>query len=695
MSLRKTLIALGVVVALLGLAVIGIQKTPGLDWRARVVLLKLRGQIVDLSWGEMLRMLRPGSGYYLQPMVLTGSAYSAIANPFVSESDIAAGATIFRSRCGLCHGSDARGGAGPSLRRGRFDHGDSDWHLFRVVSRGIPGTAMEPQRLSERETWQVLAFVRSLTADAKGQEARPSVTWPAPVTYERLLRAELEPASWLTYSGGYASQRHSRLRQVNRTNVKQLQLRWARQVPAAANEMVEATPLVADGVMYVTQPPDKVLALDADTGHILWSYRRDLPGTLPLCCYRSSRGVALLGDRVYVGTLDAHLVALDGRTGTVVWDVAVGDPQAGYSITGAPLAVKGNVIVGVGGGEFGIRGFLDAYDATTGKRAWRFYTVPAPGERVHETWSGASWKTGGAPTWLTGSFDPDSNVVYWGVGNPSPPYQGDERAGDNLYSNSVVAVDADTGTLKWHFQFTPHDEHDWDSCQIPVLVDRQFGGTRRRLMVWPNRNGFYYVLDRETGQFLLAREFATQSWADGISPDGRPRVKPGSSPSAKGTLVYPGLLGGSNWWSPAYNPDTGLLYVPTMERGTIFFKGKPHFTPGAPFAGSAWQAVSGAPYRTAVRALSVETGELQWEYKPPERYERLEVGGLLSTAGDVIFGGDLDVFFALDARTGRVLWRAGLGGIVHAAPVTYLSKGRQQVTIAAAQTLFTFALPAP
>src|SRR5947208_1901036 len=512
MSLRKTLIALGVVIALLGLAVIGIQKTPGLDWRARVVLLKLRGQIVDLSWGEMLRMLRPGSGYYLQPMVLTGSAYSAIANPFVSESDIAAGATIFRSRCGLCHGSDARGGAGPSLRRGRFDHGDSDWHLFRVVSRGIPGTAMEPQRR-------------------------------------------------------------------------------------------------ADGVMYVTQPPDKVLALDADTGHVLWSYRRELPGTLPLCCYRSSRGVALLGDRVYVGTLDAHLVALDGRTGTVVWDVAVGDPQAGYSITGAPLAVKGNVIVGVGGGEFGIRGFLDAYDATTGKRAWRFYTVPAPGERGHETWSGASWKTGGAPTWLTGSFDPDSNVVYWGVGNPSPPYQGDERAGDNLYSNSVVAVDADTGTLKWHFQFTPHDEHDWDSCQIPVLADRQFGGTRRRLMVWPNRNGFYYVLDRETGQFLLAREFATQSWADGISPDGRPRVKPGSSPSAKGTLAYPGLLGGSNWVSPAYNPDTGLLYVPTVERGTIFFKGKAHFTPGALFAGGGHQAVAGASHWTAVRALSVETGE--------------------------------------------------------------------------------------
>jgi alcohol dehydrogenase (cytochrome c) len=640
-------------------------------------------------------MLRPGSGYYLPPLLTTGNVYGTIVNPFVSEADRAAGATIFRTRCALCHGGDARGGSGPDLRRGRFDHGDGDWQLFRVVSRGIPGTAMQAQPLSERETWQVLAFVRSLAADAKRPESTPAVTWPAPVTDDRLRRAELEPASWLTYSGGYRSQRHSRLRQVNRANVKQLQLRWALQLPDTGKEIVEVTPLVADGVMYVTQPPDKVLALDADTGHILWSYRRDLPASLPLCCYRSIRGVALLGDRVYVGTLDGRLVALDGRTGAVAWDVAVADPQAGYSVTGAPLAVKGKVIVGVGGGEFGIRGFLDAYDAATGRRVWRFSTVPGPGEPGHDTWSGDSWKTGGAPTWLTGSFDPELNLIYWGVGNPSPPYQGDERAGDNLYSNSVVALDVDTGRLKWHFQFTPHDEHDWDACQIPVLVDRQFRGAPRRLMVWANRNGFYYALDRGTGQFLLARAFVRQSWADGITADGRPLVKAGSSPSARGTLVYPGVMGGSNWWSPAYNPDTGLFYVPTMERGTVFFKGKARFTPGEPFVGSGHQPASGTPYWTAVRALSVETGELRWEHTLPERYERVEMGGLLSTAGDVIFGGNLDVFFALDAHTGEALWRAVVGGIVHAAPVTYLSRGRQHITIAAGQTLFTFALPGP
>jgi len=688
-------IGIAIAVSLLGLTVVGIQKSPGLDWRARVIWLKASGQISDLGWGEMLRMLRPGSGYYLQPLLTTRNVYSTIVNPFVSESDKAAGASIFRSRCALCHGAEARGGSGPDLRRGRFTHGDGDWHLFRIVSRGVPGTAMEAQPLSEREVWQVLAFVRSLAADGQRAESAPSATWPAPVTDDRLLRAALEPASWLTYSGGYQSQRHSRLRQVNRANVTQLQLRWALQLPDSGKEMIEATPLVADGVMYVTQPPDKVLALDADTGHMLWSYRRDLPASLPLCCYRSIRGVALLGDRVYVGTLDGRLVALDGRTGAVVWDVAVAAPQAGYSVTGAPLAVKGNVIVGVGGGEFGIRGFLDAYDAATGRRAWRFYTVPGPGERGHDTWSGDSWKTGGAPTWLTGSFDPSTNLVYWGVGNPSPPYQGDERRGDNLYSNSVVALDADTGQLKWHFQFTPHDEHDWDSCQIPVLVDRPFRGAPRRLMLWANRNGFYYVLDRGTGQFLLAREFVKQSWADGISADGRPRVKADSRPSAKGTLVYPGVMGGSNWWSPAYNPDTGLLYVPSMERGTVFFQGHARFTPGAPFVGSAPQPVSGTPYSTAVRALAAETGELRWEHKLPERYERAEMGGLLSTAGDVIFGGNLDVFFALDARTGQALWRAVVGGIVHAAPVTYLSRGRQQVTIAAGQTLFTFALPGP
>ncbi len=621
--------------------------------------------------------------------------YSTIVNPFVSESDQAAGAAIFRSRCALCHGADARGGSGPDLRRGRFTHGDGDWHLFRVVSRGVPGTAMEAQPLSEREVWQVLAFVRSLAADVHRAESAPSVTWPAPVTEDRLLRAALEPASWLTYSGSYQSQRHSRLRQVHRANVAQLQLRWALQLPDSGREMIEVTPLVADGVMYVTQPPDKVLALDADTGHILWSYRRELPAALSLCCYRSIRGVALLGGRVYVGTLDGRLVALDGRTGAVVWDVTVADPHEGYSVTGAPLAVKGNVIVGVAGGEFGIRGFLDAYDAATGRRAWRFYTVPGPGERGHDSWSGDSWTTGGAPTWLTGSFDPETNLVYWGVGNPSPPYQGDERRGDNLYSNSVVALDADTGQLKWHFQFTPHDEHDWDSCQIPVLVDRPFRGAPRRLMLWANRNGFYYVLDRGTGQFLLAREFVKQSWAEGISVDGRPRVKTDSRPSARGTLVYPGVMGGSNWWSPAYNPDTGLFYVPSMERGTVFFQGHARFTPGAPFVGSAPQPVSGTPYSTAVRALAAETGELRWEHKLPERYERAEMGGLLSTAGDVIFGGNLDVFFALDARTGQALWRAVVGGIVHSAPVTYLSQGRQQITIAAGQTLFTFALPGP
>ena len=375
---------------------------------------------------------------------------------------------------------------------------------------------------------------------------------PAQVSYQRLLRAEQDPGNWLTYSASYRSHRFSRLNQINRDNVKNLRLNWVFQFRSL--DKVETTPLVVDGIMYVTQPPNDVFALDIRTGRPFWSYKHNLPEKVNVCCGRVNRGLAILGDRLYMGTLDSHLIALDAKTGALIWDVEVADYRAGYSITVAPLAVKDKVIVGIAGGEFGIRGFLDAYDAKTGKRVWRFYTVPGPGEPGNETWEGESWKTGGAPTWVTGSFDPELNLIYWGTGNPGPDYNGEVRKGDNLYSDCVIALDADTGKLKWYFQFTPHDVHDWDATQIPVLVDAEFRGHQRKLMLWANRNAFFYLLDRETGEFLLAKAFARQTWAERIDEKGRPVRKPKTSPTSEGTLVHPAVEGGTNWYSPSYSP---------------------------------------------------------------------------------------------------------------------------------------------
>lgn len=507
------------------------------------------------------------------------------------------------------------------------------------------------------------------------------------VTYERLLGADREPENWLTYSGGYKSQRYSRLDQINRENVHKLKFKWIAQLRTL--EKVETTPLVESGIMYLTQPPNDVIALDVRTGRRFWTYRRTLPEGINVCCGRVNRGVAILGDKLYMGTVDARLVALDLKSGSVVWDVEVADYRAGYAITTAPLIVKDKVIIGIAGGEYGIRGFLDAYDAATGKRAWRFYTVPGPGEPGHESWEGDSWKTGGAPTWLTGSFDPELNLIYWGTGNPAPDWNGEVRRGDNLYSDSVIALDADSGKLKWHFQFTPHDLWDWDAVQIPVLVDGEFRGQPRKLMLWANRNAFFYVLDRATGEFLLARAFAQQTWAERIDERGRPVVRPGTDPTPEGTLVYPAVAGGTNWQSPSYSPRTGLFYVAANDAGERFFTGEAVYSPGSTFFGSLHQSQPDEPGSGVLRALVPETGEIKWEYP---KYSRTSAG-VLSTAGDLAFSGTSEgQFFALDAATGKELWRVDLGGNVIAGPITYQADGNQLITIAAGSAIFTFEL---
>jgi alcohol dehydrogenase (cytochrome c) len=389
------------------------------------------------------------------------------------------------------------------------------------------------------------------------------------VTYQRLLEAAKEPQNWLTYSGDYAGWRHSALEQIRTANVQHLAAQWVFQSDQKGK--FETTPLVVDGVMYVTGQENLAYALDARTGRTIWRYRHPLPEKVLPCCGKVNRGFAALGDKVFLATLDAHVVALDAKTGNVVWDVAAADYSKGYVFTLAPLAVKDKIIVGVAGGEYGIRGFIDAYFAETGKRAWRFYTIPGPGEPGHETWEGDSWEHGGSPAWLTGTYDPELNLTYWGIGNPGPDAYGEEREGDNLYSDCVVALDADTGKLKWYFQFTPHDVHDWDATEIPVLLDMEFKGKPRKLLVQANRNAFYYVLDRTNGEFLHASAFARQTWAKEIGPDGRPVVLPGTDPTPDGNYVCPGVSGATNWMSPSYNPRTGLFYVATREQCDMYF----------------------------------------------------------------------------------------------------------------------------
>ena len=507
------------------------------------------------------------------------------------------------------------------------------------------------------------------------------------LSYQDLLGAEDYPGHWLTYSGSYRSNRYSRLEQVDTTNVDRLRLRWVFQMTTP--EKVETTPLVVNETMYLTGPPNDVFALDTRTGRPFWSYEHRLPERISVCCGQVNRGLALLEGRLFMGTLDAHLVALDAKTGAVAWETEVADFLQGYAITVAPLALKDKIIMGISGGEYGIRGFLDAYDPKTGERLWRFNTIPGPGEPGNESWEGDSWKTGGAPTWITGSFDPELNLLYWGTGNPSPDWNGDVRKGDNLYSSSVVALDADTGELKWYFQFTPHDVHDWDAVQIPVLVDSEFGGKQRRLMLWGNRNGFFYVLDRESGEFLLAKAFAKQTWAEKIDETGRPVRRPNTAPTEEGTLVYPGVQGATNWFSPSYSPKTGLFYVSVWELANLYYKGEADYSPGSPFWGGLIQGAGGEPGWGAIRALVPQTGELAWEY----RLHTVPWSGVLTTAGDLAFGGTSDgQFFALDARTGDELWVAHLGGTIGSNPITYLTEGKQQMAISAGSALFTFEL---
>jgi len=524
----------------------------------------------------------------------------------------------------------------------------------------------------------------------------------AQVSSARLQRASEEPQNWLTYSGNYSGQRYSPLRLVNPSNVKNLEMKWVFQ--ARSLQSFSATPLVVDGIMYVTQAPNDLVALDAVTGRVFWIYsHRPSPGRL--CCRgQVNRGVAILGDTLFMATVDAYLIAIDAKNGQPVWKTKVAEASAAYGMTLAPLVIKDKVVVGVAGAEFGIRGFIAAYDARTGNQAWRFYTIPGPGEPGHETWRGDAWRHGGGSVWTTGTYDPDLNLTYWGIGNPGPDFNAAQRPGDNLYSDSVVALDADTGRLRWHFQFTPNDPYDYDSTQVPVLADAMWNGAQARLMYFGNRNGFFYVLDRATGRFLLGRPYAKVNWASGLDERGRPIL----TPQPAGTPTYPGPLGSTNWYSPSYSPRTGLFYLSVWENyGQVFDPGDPiEFREGQNFTGGRLLPPPGAPAMPGmqrgpvntwhegaahgiVMALDPQTGTKKWAYTMHD----VTTSGILTTASDLLFvGGREGYFHALDARTGALLWKVNVGGETAAGPMTYQVNGTQYVSVAAGHSLFTFAL---
>ncbi|MBI5616690.1 MAG: PQQ-dependent dehydrogenase, methanol/ethanol family [Gammaproteobacteria bacterium] len=502
------------------------------------------------------------------------------------------------------------------------------------------------------------------------------------VTGDRLARGTDDGRSWLMYGGNYHNWRYSPLKDITAGNVKKLAAAWMFQTGIPGQ--LEAAPIVADGVLYLTASYNHLFAMDAVTGAPLWKYEYPLPGDIRICCGPTNRGVAIAGDRVYMATLDAHLVALDRHTGKELWNIAMDDYKAGYSATAAPLVVKDMVIIGVACGEYGARGFIDAYDVATGARKWRHWTVPAAGEPGVETWAGDSWKTGGGPAWATGAYDPKADVIYWAVGNPSPDWNGDTRLGDNLYTNSILALDPATGNRKWHFQTTPHDVWDYDGNTGFFLIDQKHDGKPVETLVQPNRNGWLYVLDRADGRFLQGTQYVDKlNWATGLDPKGRPIFDPKYVPQTGGNADYicPGNVGGTNGaFTAAYSPDTKLLYVPVIESCGRMEKGDVAYSKGDPFwAGGPGKMHAGTKDAYGhLSALDPATGKEKWRYRDEYPF----AGGTLATAGGVVFTGNQQGYaLALDAKSGKVLWRFQTGAAVRGQPVTYRIQGRQYVAV--------------
>ena len=634
------------------------------------------------------------------------------------RADEVRGKRHFVERCAACHGGDGGGGErGPGIA-GRIAL-RNDTQLTDLIRDGLPGAGMPGTRLGAAEMHDLVEWLRTLRATGKTDEAvtlelanggslRGSVRSRGRDDMQvygddgrlHLLRRdgdrmrEIKGSAnrdWPTYHGDPGGNRHTALTGIDPQNVRSLRVAWTYSNPGW--QRLEVTPVVVDGVMYVTSV-NEVQALDAGNGRPIWRYRR--PRTRGLVGDASggiNRGVAVRGDRLFLATDHAHLLALNRWSGALLWDVAMADHRENYGATAAPLVVGELVVSGTSGGDEGVRGFVAAYRATTGERAWRFWSIPLPGEPLARTWQGSALAHGCGSTWMTGTYDASLDLLFWSTGNPCPDYNGDERRGDNLYTDSVLALRPKSGELAWYYQFTPHDLHDWDAQQTPMVIDTEFGGRARKLLVQANRNGFWYVLDRTNGELLLARPFVKKlTWAKEIGKDGRPVVIPEAEPTPQGTVACPAVEGATNWFSTAYHPGLRLFFVQALEKCNVYSKSPGVWQAGKSYYDGATRDIPGQPGEKVLRALDLDTGRIVWE--SAQAGPANSWGGVLTTASGLLFAAeDGGEFVARDARTGKKLWEFPTNQVWKASPMAYQFDGRQFVAIAAGGAVLAFSLP--
>jgi len=640
-----------------------------------------------------------------------------LAAGLISAQAPDAGRTQFDSHCSVCHGARGNGGElGPAIVE-RLTH-YSDAELGTLIHEGLPNSGMPANNLTAPDTRSLVAFLRALKPGEDGAAlARAKVTMTDGRTLEGLVlnqssqdmqlltadqhvhllrkegaayRAVTSQTDWPTYHGQLGGNRYSTLEQIDKSNVARLAPKWV--FTLLNTSRLQVTPIVVDGIMYVTSA-NECYALDAGSGRQVWHYQR--PRTRNLVGNAAggiNRGAAVSGDRVFMVTDHAHVIALNRFTGRLLWETTMADWHLNYNATSAPLAINGLVISGISGGDEGARGFVAAFDQATGKEAWRFWTVPKRGEPGSETWKGSDIDHPSVATWLTGTYDPQLDTLYWPTGNPGPDLNGDERGGDNLYASSIVALNPKTGQMKWYFQFTPHNVWDWDAEQPPVLVDTTWNGQPRKLLLHANRNGFLYVLDRTDGKLLLAKPFVKKlTWARGIDGNGRPEMLPNQEPTTPGNQICPSLEGASNWFSASFNPATRLYYVQTLEKCDTYTKSAEPWKAGSGYFGGSFEQAPGDAPQKILRAINIETGAIAWEL--PQTGPANSWGGTLSTAsGLVFFGEDSGALMAVDASSGKPLWQFQANQIWKASPMTYMFDGKQYVAVASGSSILSFAL---
>ncbi len=643
--------------------------------------------------------------------------FSLACVSIAGAQDVAAGRIAFENRCGKCHGGDGNGGElGPPIVNRLA--AKTDPQLVALIHDGIPGK-MPGNAVPEPEMANLTRFLRSI--QPRPGFNRPVVREKVTLTdgktldgqvmgqgfYDMQLRTDdgklhilrragekfreaTSETSWPLYNGQPGGNRYTTVAQINKTNIARLGPKWVFTLPNAGR--LQVTPVVAGGVMYVTNT-NECFALDAGSGRQIWRYQH--PRTRGTVGDQGgvNRGAAVAGDRVFIVTDSAHILALNRHTGTLIWDTEMADWKKNYAATSAPLAVGNMVVSGTTGGEHGANGFIAAFDQATGKEIWRFSTVPKPGDPGSETWQGKDIAHGGGPAWFTGTYDPELDMLYWPTGNPGAEYNGDNRLGDNLYTDCILALEAKTGKLKWYYQTTPHDLWDWDATETPMVVNANWQGQPRKLLIQANRNGFFYVFDRTDGKLLIGKPFIrNMNWATGIGPDGKPVKVPNMEPSAAGTKVCPSQDGATNWYSPSYNPQTGLYYFQTYEKCSVYTKRDAgEWESGKAYLGGSQRNAPNEKPQVLLRAVDIQTGSVKWEL--PEPGNANGWGGTLATStGLVIFGEEGGNLMAADAITGKPLWSFATNQTWKASPMTYVFDGKQYIAAAAGPNIIAFGI---